>query len=67
MSIFFLELYFNDFSAIGFFMFGPTILFLLIGIILFIAKQKKPGKIFLIISGCCLLIAAGLCGIGELI
>ncbi len=67
MSIFFLELYFNDFSAIGFFMFGPAILFLLIGIILFIAKQKKPGKRFLIASGSRFHIAAELGGIGELI
>lgn len=67
MSVFSLELYINDFSGIGFFMFFPAFIFFVIGIILFIAKQKKPSKILLMISGICLLIGAGLCGIGEFV
>ena len=67
MRIYPLEFYVSDLSAIGFFMFIPVILFFVIGIILLIAKQKKAGKVFLIISGICLVIGVGLCGIGEFV
>ena len=47
MSVFSLELYINDFSGIGFFMFFPAFILFIIGIILLIAKQKNLVKYFL--------------------
>lgn len=60
-----LEIRISDAAWIGFLMFAPTILFFLVGLILLLTKQKKPAKTVLIIAGCCLLIALGLCGIGT--
>ncbi len=59
-----LEIHLDTVAWLGFFMFAPTILFFLIGLILLLTKQKKPGKVFMIMAGCCLLIALGLCGVG---
>jgi len=66
MKILPLELFISDTAAIGFMMFAPAGLFLLIGVILAATKNKKPAKIFLIMGGVCLLIALGLCGIDML-
>lgn len=66
MKIIPLELFISDVAAIGFMMFGPAALFLLIGVILAATKNKKPAKIFLIMGGVCLLVALGLCGIDML-
>ncbi|SIQ02843.1 hypothetical protein [Maribacter ulvicola] len=43
-------------------MFGPAILFLIIGAILFNYKKKKAGKVFMILAGVYCLISLGLCG-----
>lgn len=59
-----LEFYISDAAAIGFFMFGPAIVFLIVAIILGAVKKKKESKVFLIISGCCFLVAIGLCSFG---
>jgi hypothetical protein len=44
-------------------MFGPALLFLIIGIILFAKEKKKGGKIFMILAGVYLLISLGTCGV----
>ena len=44
-------------------MFGPALLFLIIGAILFSKQKKKAGKIFMILAGVYLLISLGFCGI----
>ncbi|MDO1512878.1 hypothetical protein Q2T41_09450 [Maribacter confluentis] len=44
-------------------MFGPALLFILIGSILFAKKKKKAGKVFMILAGVYLLISIGYCGI----
>lgn len=59
-----LEIYISDMAFFGFVMFAPAIGFLLLGLILLIAKSKKAAKVCLIIGGSCLLIAFGLCGLG---
>ncbi len=59
-----LELYISDAAFVGFLMCGPAILFLLIGLILLLKKDKKTAKTMLIISGICLLVALGLCSVG---
>lgn len=43
-------------------MFGPALLFLLIGAILFAKQKKKAGKFFMILAGVYLLISLGICG-----
>lgn len=43
-------------------MFGPALLFLIIGIILFKKQKKKAGKVFFILTGVYLLISLGVCG-----
>lgn len=43
-------------------MFGPAILFLIIGFILFFKEKKKAAKIFFILTGVYLLISLGVCG-----
>lgn len=43
-------------------MFGPAILFLIIGVILLLKHKKKAGKIFVILAGVYLLISLGVCG-----
>lgn len=43
-------------------MFGPALLFLVIGVILFSKEKKKGGKIFMILAGVYLLISLGTCG-----
>ncbi|MFS4469015.1 hypothetical protein [Maribacter sp. 2210JD10-5] len=63
-SIFPLEIYISDAVFIGFLLLIPGILLFIIGIIFLIAKQKKSAKVILILSGCLLLISAGLCGLG---
>lgn len=60
-----LEIYISDLAAIGFFLFFPAFLFLIIAVILLIAKQKKPAKILFIIAGCLFIIAIGACGFGA--
>ncbi len=49
-------------ALILFIMFGPPLLFLLIGIVLFTKQKKKSGKIFCILAGVYLLISLGICG-----
>ncbi|GMN09544.1 hypothetical protein MTsPCn9_15870 [Croceitalea sp. MTPC9] len=44
-------------------MFGPALLFLIIGIILLVKQKKKAAKIFFILTGVYLLISLGVCGI----
>ena len=44
-------------------MFGPALLFLIIGIILYAKQKKKAGKVFFILTGVYLLISLGFCGI----
>jgi len=58
----FLEIRISGAEWLGFLMFGPAFLFLLLGIIFAANKKKKPGKIFLILGGVCLLVALGMCG-----
>lgn len=60
-----LEFYISDLAAIGFFMFAPAILFLIVAIILGALKKKKESRVLLIISGCCFLVAIGACGFGS--
>ncbi|MGB2761812.1 MAG: hypothetical protein WBC58_17755 [Maribacter stanieri] len=43
-------------------MFGPAILFIIIGAILFYYKKKKAGKVFMILAGVYCLISLGVCG-----
>jgi len=43
-------------------MFGPALLFLIIGFILRGKKNKKAAKIFFILAGVYLLISLGVCG-----
>ncbi|WP_047246913.1 hypothetical protein [Maribacter thermophilus] len=43
-------------------MFGPAILFLIIGVVLLLKHKKKAGKIFVILAGVYLLISLGVCG-----
>lgn len=43
-------------------MFGPALLFLIIGGILFSNKKKKAGKVFMILAGVYLLVSLGVCG-----
>ncbi|WP_350289569.1 hypothetical protein [uncultured Croceitalea sp.] len=44
-------------------LFGPALLFLIIGIILYAKQKKKAGKIFFILTGIYLLISLGVCGL----
>ena len=44
-------------------MFGPALLFLIIGVVLFSKEKKKGGKIFIILAGVYLLISLGTCGV----
>lgn len=44
-------------------MFGPALLFLIIGIVLFTKEKKKGGKIFMILAGVYLIISLGTCGV----
>ncbi|TDS18583.1 hypothetical protein DFQ03_0288 [Maribacter caenipelagi] len=43
-------------------MFGPALLFIVIGAILFYKKKKKAGKVFMILAGVYCLISLGICG-----
>lgn len=43
-------------------MFGPAILFIIVGAVLFYYKKKKAGKIFMILAGVYCLISLGVCG-----
>jgi drug/metabolite transporter superfamily protein YnfA len=43
-------------------MFGPALLFLIIGGILFAKQKKKAGKVFMILAGVYLLVSLGVCG-----
>ncbi|MDF4201409.1 hypothetical protein PXD56_00485 [Maribacter sp. SA7] len=43
-------------------MFGPAIVFILIGAVLFYHKKKKAGKVFMILAGVYCLISVGICG-----
>ncbi len=43
-------------------MFGPALLFLIIGFVLFAKEKKKAGKVLFIIAGVYLLISLGTCG-----
>ncbi|MFD0799651.1 hypothetical protein ACFQZJ_19435 [Maribacter chungangensis] len=47
---------------LGLIMFGPALLFLIIGAILFSKEKKKGGKIFMILAGVYLIISLGTCG-----
>lgn len=51
------------FALIALVMFGPALLFLIIGIVLFAKQKKKAGKVFFILSGVYLLISLGVCGV----
>lgn len=44
-------------------MFGPALIFLIIGIVLFTKEKKKGGKIFMILAGVYLIISLGTCGV----
>lgn len=44
-------------------LFGPALLFLIIGVVLFAKEKKKGGKIFIILAGVYLLISLGTCGV----
>ncbi len=50
------------FLIFGLIMFGPAILFLIIGAILY-NKKKKIAKILFILAGVYLLISLGVCGV----
>lgn len=50
------------FALILLIMFGPALLFLIIGGILFAKQKKKAGKIFMILAGVYCLISLGVCG-----
>lgn len=43
-------------------MFGPALLFLIIGFVLFAKEKKKAGKVLFIIACVYLLISLGTCG-----
>ncbi|WP_339626072.1 hypothetical protein [uncultured Maribacter sp.] len=43
-------------------MFGPALLFLIIGGILFSKQKIKAGKVFMILAGVYLLVSLGVCG-----
>lgn len=43
-------------------MFGPALLFLIIGFVLFAKEKKKAGKVLFILAGVYLLISLGTCG-----
>lgn len=43
-------------------MFGPALLFLIIGTILYFKQKKKAAKVFFILTGVYLLISLGVCG-----
>lgn len=49
-------------AVIALVMFGPALLFLIIGLVLFSKGKKKAGKVFFIITGVYLLISLGTCG-----
>jgi hypothetical protein len=51
------------FILIALIMFGPALLFLIIGIVLFAKQKKKAGKVFFILTGVYLLISLGVCGV----
>ena len=44
-------------------LFGPAVLFGIIGLVLRINAKKKAGKVFLILAGVYLLISLGTCGV----
>jgi len=44
-------------------LFGPAVLFLIIGFILRANNKKKAGKVFFILAGVYLLISLGTCGV----
>lgn len=50
------------FTLILLIMFGPALLFLIIGVILSSQQKKKAGKVFLILAGIYLLVSLGICG-----
>lgn len=50
------------FALILLIMFGPALLFIIIGAILFSKQKKKAGKIFMILAGVYCLISLGVCG-----
>lgn len=50
------------FAFILLIMFGPAILFFIIGIILLTRQKKKAGKVFMILAGVYLVISLGVCG-----
>ncbi|MEP2056536.1 hypothetical protein [Maribacter litoralis] len=50
------------FTLILLIMFGPALLFLIVGIILLANQKKKAGKVFMILAGVYLLISLGVCG-----
>lgn len=43
-------------------MFGPALLLLITGFVLFKKEKKKAGKVFFILAGLYLLISLGTCG-----
>lgn len=43
-------------------MFGPALLFLIIGIVLSTKQKKKVAKVFFILAGVYLLVSLGICG-----
>lgn len=50
------------FALILLIMFGPALLFIIIGAILLSKQKKKAGKIFMILAGVYCLISLGICG-----
>ncbi|APQ17294.1 hypothetical protein [Maribacter hydrothermalis] len=50
------------FALILLIMFGPALLFIIIGAILLSKQKKKAGKVFMILAGVYCLISLGICG-----
>lgn len=50
------------FALILFIMFGPALLFLIIGFVLRSKQKKKAAKVFFILAGVYVLISLGVCG-----
>jgi len=50
------------FTFILLIMFGPALLFLIIGFVLRFKQKKKAAKVFFILAGVYLLISLGICG-----
>ena len=50
-------------GILGFLLIPLSLILFIVGVVLLITKKHKAGKIFLIVSGCCLVISVGACGL----